>query len=229
MLYRIEWYSNDMREPVKSRTYDNSGREAAARATRRAVVAAARELFLEKGYGATTLNEIARHAGVSVQTLYAQFGNKQALVHQLMDEAIAGDDEPVAIVDRPEVAVQVAEADPHVRIRMHAAFVAERMARMEPVDRMMRSAAEADASMAQQLQEQVAGRLSGMREMAALYDSRGELAVDAETAAQRISALMDPELYRRTVLEHGWTPEQYADWLGDLLAASVLRPARRRR
>jgi AcrR family transcriptional regulator len=228
MLYRIEWYSNEMAKAVK-RSYDNSGREAAALQTRRAVVAAARTLFLDKGYVATTLADIARTAGVSVQTVYAQFGNKQALVHQLMDEAIAGDDEPVAIVDRPEVAAQIAEADPHVRIRMHAAFVAERMPAMEPVDWMLRSAAEADPSMAQQLQEQLAGRLIGMREMAAIYDGRGELSVDAETAAQRISALMDPELYRRTVLDHGWTQEQYADWLAELLAASVLKPARRRR
>src|SRR4051812_18046574 len=102
-----------MGKPVKSRSYDNSGREAAARATRRAVVAAAHDLFLEKGYGATTLNEVAKAAGVSVQTIYAQFGNKQAIVKQVLDEAIAGDDEPVPIVDRPEVAVQIAEPDPH--------------------------------------------------------------------------------------------------------------------
>jgi hypothetical protein len=94
---------------------------------------------------------------------------------------------------------------------------------------MMRSAAAADPAMAEQLREGISGRLSGMREMAALYDGRDELAVDPETAAQRVAALMDPDLYRRTVLDHGWTQEQYADWLGDLLAASILKPARRRR
>ena len=218
-----------MAKPVKSRSYDNSGREAGARATRRAVVAAARDLFLDKGYGATTLNEIARVAGVSVQTVYAQFGNKPAIVKQVLDEAIAGDDEPVAIVDRPEVAAQVAEPDPHVRIRMHARFVTERMHRWEPVDRMLRSAADVDPAIREQVAAEETGRLVGMRQMAEIYRGRDELAVPLEVAAQRVAALMSPELYRRTVLDHGWTEDEYADWLGDVLAASVLKPARRRR
>ncbi|MCU1602831.1 MAG: ttgR 2 [Frankiales bacterium] len=225
MLYRIEWYSNHMAKPVNSRSYDNSGREAAARATRRAVTGAARELFLEKGYVATTLAEIARVAGVSVQTVYAQFGNKQAIVKQVLDEAIAGDDEPVPINERPEVAVQIAEKDPQVRIRMHARFVAERMRRVEPVDRVLRSAAAADPAVREQLEQEEAGKLAGMREMAELYGGRDQLAVPVEVAAQRVAALMSPELYRRTVLAHGWSQEQYAEWLGDLLAASILEPA----
>ena len=217
-----------MAKAVK-RSYDNSGREAGALATRRAIVAAARELFLEKGYVATTLTEVARVAGVSVQTVYAQFGSKQSIVKQLIDEAIAGDDEPVPINQRPEVAEQIAEKDPHIRIRMHARFVAERMHRVEPVDRMMRSAADADPAIREQVEGADVGRVSGMTEMAALYDSRGELAVPVPVAAQRVAALMSPELYRRTVLDHGWTEEQYATWLGDVLAASILKPARGRR
>lgn len=211
------------------RSYDNSGREAAARETRRAVVSAARDLFVEKGYAATTLAEIARVAGVSVQTVYAQFGSKVALVKQVLDEAIAGDDEPVPIRDRPEIAAQLAETDPHTRIRMHARFVAERMPRVEPVDRMMRSAADADPAMREQLAQEEAGKVIGMTEMAEVYAGRGELAVDVPTAAHRVAALMNAELYRRTVLDHGWSLDEYAAWLGDLMAASMLRaPARRR-
>jgi AcrR family transcriptional regulator len=219
-----------MARPVK-RTYDNSGREAAALQTRRAVVAAARELFLAQGYAATTLAAIADAAGVSVQTVYAQFKNKPALVKQVVDEAVAGDDEPVPLNGRPEILAQIAEPDPWVRIGMHARFVASTMPRVEPVFRMVALAAAADSGMRAEEQRLTEGRLEGMREMAGLYAGRGELAVPLEEAAQRIAALMQPELYRRTVLDHGWSIEEYAEWLAALMAASILppKPARSRR
>jgi AcrR family transcriptional regulator len=218
-----------MARPVKTRSYDNSGRAAAARETRRSVVRAAKELFLDRGYAATTLAQVAERAGVSVQTVYAQFGSKPALVKQIVDEAIAGDDEPVPIVDRPEVLAQIAEPDPQVRIRMHARFSAKRVTALEPIDRMVRSAAEVDPAMREQLERDQRGLLEGMAQMASLYAGRDELVVSVEVAAARIAALMSPELYRRTVLDHGWSLEDYTSWLGDLMAASVLRPVTGRR
>jgi AcrR family transcriptional regulator len=192
-------------------------------------VRAAHDLLLENGYVGTTLSAIAERAGVSVQTVYAQFGNKPAIVKQVVDEAIAGDDEPLAIDERPGVLAQKAEPDPHVRIRLHARDSAERMTRIEPVDRMLRSAADSDPAMRAQLESGAAALLAGMLDMAQFYDARDELAVDPETAAQRIAALMSPELYRRTVIEHGWTEDAYVEWTGDLMATSILKPARRRR
>src|SRR5690349_6739434 len=88
-------------EPVK-RQYRSPLREEAARATRRAVVDAARELFIERGYGATPLTAIAEHAGLSVQTIYAQFGTKAGLLKVVADQTLAGDDLPVPIADREE-------------------------------------------------------------------------------------------------------------------------------
>ena len=224
VLYRIERYSNDVARPVKTRSYDNSGRAAAARETRRAVVRAARELFLDRGYAATTLAQVAERAGVSVQTVYAQFGSKPAIVKQIVDEAIAGDDEPIAIVDRPDVLAQIAEPDPHVRIRLHARSSAERQVALEPVDRMVRSAAEVDPAMREQLERDRRNLLEGMTQMCGLYAARSELSVPLEVAAARVAALMSPELYRRTVLDHGWSLEDYTAWLGDLMAVSVLEP-----
>ena len=218
-----------MTPPVKTRSYDNSGRAAAARETRRAVVCAAHDLFLENGYVGTTLAAIAERAGVSVQTVYAQFGSKPAIVKQIVDEAIAGDDEPIAIVDRPSVLAQIAEPDPQKRIRMHARDVAERQQRLDAIDRVIRSAAQSDPAMRAQLERGLADVRFGMTQMAELYASRDELSVDVETASQRVVALMAPELYWRTVSDSGWTLEQYAEWIGELMAASILKPARRRR
>ena len=61
---------------------------------------AAARLFVQVGYAGTTISSIADEAGVAVQTVYAVFGNKQAIMAAVVDRAIAGDDAPVAINDR---------------------------------------------------------------------------------------------------------------------------------
>ena len=48
-------------------------------ARRQAFLQAAREVFLEQGYEAASVNDVVRRAGGSLATLYAQFGNKEGL------------------------------------------------------------------------------------------------------------------------------------------------------
>jgi len=48
-------------------------------ARRHAFLTAAREVFLEQGYEAASVNDVVRRAGGSLATLYAQFGNKEGL------------------------------------------------------------------------------------------------------------------------------------------------------
>ena len=57
-----------------------------AEATRRAIIAAARELFAERGYTATKVDEVAALARVSPATVYAVAGGKQGLLHTLVDD-----------------------------------------------------------------------------------------------------------------------------------------------
>ena len=73
------------RDPVKRRAYDSSRRQAQARETQSAIVRAARDLFIDQGYGRTTIADIAGAAGVSVETIYAAFGNKATLLHRAWD------------------------------------------------------------------------------------------------------------------------------------------------
>src|SRR6478672_4353659 len=87
-------------------------RGAQARATRRRIVAAAAELFIENGYPATTLDQIADRAGVAVQTVYFHFGNKRTVLKEAVDVAAVGDDEQVALLERPWLAELRAEPDP---------------------------------------------------------------------------------------------------------------------
>lgn len=66
------------------------------------MVAAARELFVEAGYVATTLVDVARRAEVAPRTVYVRFGTKAALFRRLVDQALVGDSEPVDVAHRPQ-------------------------------------------------------------------------------------------------------------------------------
>ncbi len=65
------------------RTLPSTGR---GLARRRALLDAAARLFVEKGYGKTTLDDIVAVAGGSKATLYAQFGDKEGLFRAIMAE-----------------------------------------------------------------------------------------------------------------------------------------------
>jgi AcrR family transcriptional regulator len=218
-----------MAGPVKRRTYDNSRREAGARETRRRIVAAGRELFVGHGYPATTFAAIADRAGMSVQTVYAHFPTKRDLLKEVIDQSVAGDDEPVSIPDRPEVAEILAEPDPRKKLRLHAAHSVAISQRVTPIDQMLRSAADLDPEAAELWKRGSQERQTGMYQLAHHLSDGGHLREDLSVrqAAERLAVLIDPELYRLTVGVRGWSPQQYEDWLAELLIASVLPRQRR--
>src|SRR4051794_700069 len=106
----------------RARTYDSSGRQEQARQTKLAVIRAAQRLFIDQGYGRTTIAEIAAAAGVSPETVYAAFKNKPTLLHRVWDITIGGDDEEVVFHERPEVMAIRNEPDLAKRLMLHAAF-----------------------------------------------------------------------------------------------------------
>src|SRR5215472_10496254 len=100
-----------MTEVVKRR-YNNSRRQAQVRATRLKVIEAAKHLFIENGYPATTIEAVAEAAEVPLPTLYRLFGSKRALLAAVLDTSFGGDDEPIAFGDRPAVRAALAETEP---------------------------------------------------------------------------------------------------------------------
>jgi TetR/AcrR family transcriptional regulator, regulator of autoinduction and epiphytic fitness len=215
--------------PVKRRSYDNSRRAAGARQTRHSIVVAARDLFVRSGYPATTFPAIADAAGVSVQTVFAHFPAKRDLLKEVIDQAIVGDDEPLAIRDRPEVAAIRAEPDPVRKLRTHAAQVVAISRRATSVDQMLRSAAGVDPEAAELWARGSKARQAGMEEFAAHLFQGGHLreGLSAHQAADRLAVLIDPEVYRLTVGVRGWSPEQHEAWLAEMLIASLLPAAAR--
>src|SRR6478752_4263431 len=100
-----------MDEVNPPRRYSSPLREQQAATTRLAVLDAARALFVERGYGATTIEQVAATAGVSKPTVFTAVGNKQALLRAVRDVAIAGDDDQVPITGRPAAAAIGDEPD----------------------------------------------------------------------------------------------------------------------
>src|ERR1700686_1611451 len=107
-----------MRQPVKGKTEAGRRREQRARRTRDRIVQAATRLFLARGYVATTVDAIAREAGGAAATGHPAFGTEQAILAAGLDFTIAGDAEPVAVLEREWVRTVCGEADRVRRLRL---------------------------------------------------------------------------------------------------------------
>jgi TetR/AcrR family transcriptional regulator, regulator of autoinduction and epiphytic fitness len=201
-----------MSKTVK-RQYDSSLRQEQARETRLRILSAAQELFVANGYARTTLAEIARTAGVAVETLYAAFGTKAALLRQVWFLHFRGDEQDVPLYDRPEMQAILAEPDLATRIRKHATFVAANNRRMAPLLGALHGAAASETTAADMLAEWDARRIDVATKYARAAAATGQLAVPEDECRDVLFATMDGALWQRLVAERGWPDERYATWL----------------
>lgn len=214
-----------MTEPVK-RSYDSARRRDQARRTRARVIEAATDLFVDRGYGATSVAAIAEAAGVSPQTIYASFGTKAALLGEAVGVAMAGDDEPVAIMDRPDVQAALAVGHPR---QAAAAFARHAAALLERAGRILHAAdaaTEHDPELAAMWRQGHNHRLADMRRVAASFEAQGLLRpdVDADALADLLWAIGSPEAYRSFTVIRGWSTRRYERWLAASVEA-LLAPA----
>lgn len=206
-----------MTEPVKARrSYDATGRRSQAAANRRAVIETAGRLFLEQGYGRTTITAIAAAAGVSPETVYATFGTKADLLHRVWDVTVGGDDEEIVFHERPEVRTIRAEPDLRRRLALQAEFSARTAERIAPFLLMVQSAAGTEPAAGAMVDEMGRQRLAGISVMAAEAARTGQLTVSEEECRDVMWATTDGLLWHRLVRERGWSQERYAAWLGNL-------------
>jgi AcrR family transcriptional regulator len=215
------------REPVKRRSYDSTRRRAQADETRAAVVRAARDLFIERGYGNTTLTDIAGLAGVSVETIHKSVGAKATLLHKAWDITVGGDQQDIVFHERPEVLAIRSEPDLARRLMLHAAFSTQTAKRIAPFQLMVQSAAGTDPAAAAMLEEMGRQRLAGMTVMAAEASKTGQLAVPEDECRDVIWSMTDGMLWHRLVNERGWTNERFAEWLGRVWVDRLVKKPRR--
>jgi len=200
--------------------------QARTRLARGAVVLAARRLFLERGYGATTVEAISAEADVPPATVYRLFSSKHGILKALLDVSIVGDDEDVPMADRPRVQSLFASGDPRPTLVGFVRLVAAVNERVAPVYRILVSAAGTDPEAAALLDQITQQRAHGQRAIARSLARAGALApgVREREAADLIHALMSPELYRLLVLDRGWKSDRYERWLASLLVDQLLKP-----
>jgi AcrR family transcriptional regulator len=204
------------------RRYDSSRRQEHAAQTRDAVVAAAIELFSTKGWAATGMRDIARAAGVSVETVYANFGSKAQVLVAALDVAVVGDSEEVPVRERPEF-TEIGTGAFAKRVRAGARLMREINARTAGLLKALREAAAGDESLAALLVEREVRRRSDIEAGLRLMTGRSVTRVEAEG----IWAVMSVEVHDLLVEQAGWTPTAYEDWLTDTITR-LLRPAKGR-
>lgn len=215
-----------MSDGVKRR-YDSSRRQEQARQNRLTVLRAAHELFVEQGYGRTTIADVAAAAGVSAEMIYAAFKTKANLLHRVWDVTIGGDDEEVVFHERPEVQAIRAEPDLAKRFGLHARMSTAAARRMAPLLQALRGAAGTEAAAAEMLAEVDRQRAVGLGVMAREAAATGQLAVSEQECLDLIWAMTDGTLWHRMVRERGWSDEQYAEWLARMWVAALVAPSPR--
>lgn len=198
-----------------------------ARRTRRKIIAAAEGLFIEHGYGATTIQDVADAAGVAVQTIYFSFGNKRTLMKELVDVAIAGDDEPVPTLERQWFRDAVTAPSAAELLDRFTSGSADIQARLAPVLKVAETAAATDPELAEVWRSDVDPRYTVCAEAAKALIAKPDAAHDigADEAADVLYGLTSPELYLVMVKTRGWTDERWRRWTLASLQAQLCEAA----
>jgi AcrR family transcriptional regulator len=209
-------------QPVKKRSYSSAVREENAAQTRVRILEAAGDLFAANGYARTTIREIADHANVAADTVYAVFGSKARVLTALIDLRLAPAAGVGNVTERPEAQAVRSERDQRRQIRLFARDIAAISKRVRPVYEIMRTASAVEPEMAAIFAEMEGYRLRNMRQAARWIAARGPLRVSVERAAETIWAIASPDVARMMCDGHGWTDDQYAKWLADVLIRTLL-------
>ena len=198
--------------------------QARTRRTRAAVVEAARTLFLERGYAGTTIEAISDRSDTPQATVYRLFSSKLGILKAVLDVSIVGDDDAVAMADRPHVRALLADRDAKNKLAGFAALLREVMARTAPVHRILVDAARSDGDAARLLAEIARQRQQGQHRIARSLARSGALrpGLRERDAADLIHALASPEVYGLLVFDRGWSGERYEKWLTAILADQLL-------
>ena len=215
---------SEVKDGKPTRPYRSRVREESARRTRQAVVAAATELFVDRGYTATSLADVAATAGVARPTVFAAFGSKAALLRQVLDEALAGDDEPVPVAQRPWFRPVWEAADPAGVLDGYADVCTLIGARAARVFETVRRAADGSPEAAEIWQTLLRNRRAGARMVVERALTLGPLrqGSDMERAVDELWFYNDPAHYGALVHGLGWDEQTFRRWLARSMRHALL-------
>ncbi|WP_202878679.1 TetR/AcrR family transcriptional regulator [Kribbella jejuensis] len=195
-------------------------------ANRQRMREAALALFTTRGYSATSMQAIADEAGMAVQTLYFTFKTKRALLGELLDVAVAGDDEPIPNLERPQVRAALDNPDPVAQLHEQARLAREVYERVAPILQVISHAATADPEIHDLWETNNAQRAIVMERMTTALATKSALrdGLDVATATDITLALLSPELYHLLTARRGWPPTRWEQWTANALVTQLLPP-----
>ena len=212
-----------MPDQVKTRRYRSPQRRERAAATRLSVLAAARELLQDRGYAGTTVADVARLAGVSVDTVYASVGRKPELVLAVIDMVLGGADQPVPADQRDYVQAIRSEPTARGKIEVYAGALARLIPRTAPLQEALRKAGDTDAACAATWRRLVSRRAANMLLFAAELRSTGDLRGDlSDQEVADIVWSTNAAEYWLLLDQRGWTPARYEALLVDVWSRTLL-------
>jgi AcrR family transcriptional regulator len=191
-------------------------RQRQAAATRRQIAAAARQLFAERGYVATTIAAISERADIPVQTVYSALGSKA----RILQEATRLATEPLAVTETWE---QAAAGTPEEGLRISAGLQRRQYEQMYDLLITHLEGSRVDPDIARITAGILANRERGFGAYLESIVAHLRPGMNASRALDIYLTLVLPEVYRSLVLERGWTPAQYETWLADQLVHQLLR------
>lgn len=201
------------------------GRSERKLASRARVVAAASDLFVREGYAATSIEALARAAGVGVQTVYYGFGTKKGVLAACLEAAIGSAGlRTLPVLDRPPVVAMLAEADPVSRVFRQVRALADVYGRAAGLLDVARAAGAVDPDLAEMWAAHDAERRVVLRALVDTLERDGALraGLDPERAVESAAVLLGPETWRALVTQSGWRVLEWARWAHRLLVAELL-------
>lgn len=214
----------DVKSSRQPRPYRSLVREEGARRTRRAIVLAAGQLFEDRGYGGTSLSEVAVAAGVARPTVTAAFGSKSALLQEVVDQALAGDDEPVPVADRSWFRPVWQAQTHHDLLAAYAQVCTLIGARAARLFEVVRRAADASPEVADLWDRIQRNRRAGARVVVNQLRSLGPVAgwPGDERAVDTVWFFNDPAHYDTLVVQSGWQETDFTAWLAARMRDALL-------
>lgn len=213
-----------MERTVKPRQYDTSNRRRQAAETRRRILDAAHVLFVRDGYTTTTMTAIAAEAGVAIQTVYASAKTKRDIFQAILDVAVSGHDEPVAVIASKAWNAIENEPDAEEKVRLFAELHRQICEREAVLVGVMSEAS--DPEIRALLHHNAERRYQDQHHLAAHLADSGALAPEHSVtrAADIIWTLASEHTFLNLVRDRGWPARDYEQWLAAQLNAAILRP-----
>jgi AcrR family transcriptional regulator len=182
-------------------------RDERAGVTRRRIADAARTLFSSRGYGATTLQAVAEEAGVAVQTVYAVYGSKAGILHELRDTVVR---QPAA-----EALYEDAMREPNAKrkLELFASSIRRRWEFGHDVVSIHRDAGAMDPSVRAEVEQVLGMRRNGIARLARSLEPELAPGIDVAYATAVLDALTLPEVYAELTGSQGWSADQFEAWL----------------